>query len=277
MNWSVPGTGVDAVGLRLVVLVVGEAVGPDDRPGRGRGLSRYGSGGFDRVDAGLRRDPERAQDVGVLRNVIGVVVPHFRVRGDAGRPAILLLEDCWPVLVSDSWNCLSRSVVWALSRVRQTNINRTQIRLWLFSIEPRLIGSIGRLAAPASHRARRGDRQRAQDAASLRALPARRVSGGDRAAVDLLESRRDRPVPQVPPADLRRGRRAGGGGADALERARERQDPPGLPVRRPAGHRQDLAGADPRQVGQLQARADRRTPTAPATPASRSRTAPRST
>ena len=92
MNWSVPGTALDLVGLRLVVLVVGQAVGPDDRPGRGGGLSRYGSGGLDRVDAGLRHDAEGAQDVGVLRDVVGVVVPHLGVRGDACRPAILLLE-----------------------------------------------------------------------------------------------------------------------------------------------------------------------------------------
>ena len=45
----------------------------------------------------------------------------------------------------------------------------------------------------------------------------------------------------------------------------------------PARHRQDVAGADPREGGQLRARPDARRPTTPATRASRSRTAPRST
>ena len=83
---------LDAVRLRLVVLVVGEPVGPDHRPGRRRRLSGNGGRGFDRVDSGLRNDPEGTEDVGVLRDVVGVVVPHLRVRGDACRPAVLLLE-----------------------------------------------------------------------------------------------------------------------------------------------------------------------------------------
>ena len=45
----------------------------------------------------------------------------------------------------------------------------------------------------------------------------------------------------------------------------------------PRGTGQDLPGANPREGGQLRARPDRRRPTAPATRASRSRPAPRST
>ena len=74
------------------MLVVGEPVGPDDRPRRGGGLAGDGRRGLDVVDAGLRNDPEGGEDVGVLRDVVGVVVPHLRVRGDACRPPVLLLE-----------------------------------------------------------------------------------------------------------------------------------------------------------------------------------------
>ncbi len=48
-----------------------------------------------------------------------------------------------------------------------------------------------------------------------------------------------------------------GGGADALERDRRREDPPGLPLRGPARDEEDLDGAHPREVGEL-----RRGPTA---------------
>ena len=108
-----------------------------------------------------------------------------------------------------------------------------------------------------------------------------RGAGSDRSAgavsSNLLESTSGRALPQVPPADVRRGGRAGGGRADAHERDRAGQDPPGVPVRRPARHRQDLARAHPREGAQLRARARRRHPTTPATRASRSRTARRST
>ena len=72
-----------------------------------------------------------------------------------------------------------------------------------------------------------------------------------------LESIRDRALPQVPPPDLRRGGRAGGGRADAHERDRAGEDSPGVPLRRPARHGQDVARAHPGKVGQLRARADR--------------------
>ena len=89
MYWpGVPGHLVDLVGLRLVVLVLGQAVRPDDRPGRRRRLAGDRGGGLDRVDAVLRGDPKGAQDVGVLGLVVGVPVAHLGVRGDPGRPAV---------------------------------------------------------------------------------------------------------------------------------------------------------------------------------------------
>ena len=72
----------------------------------------------------------------------------------------------------------------------------------------------------------------------------------------LRQSPRGRPLPQVPPPDLRGGRRSGSGRADAHERDRAGQGAPGVPLRRPARHRQDIPGSDPRQVGELPARAD---------------------
>ena len=93
----------------------------------------------------------------------------------------------------------------------------------------------------------------------------------------LRQSAGGRPLPQVPPPDLRRGRRAGGGRADAHERDRAGQGAPGLPVRRAARHRQDVARAHPREGASTARTARRRRPTTRATRASRSRTARRST
>src|SRR5215208_6759877 len=75
-------------------------------------------------------------------------------------------------------------------------------------------------------------------------------------ARESLESQRGRPLPQVPPAGLRRGRGPGGGDADAAERDRARADPAGVSLRRPARHRQDLAGANPREGAELRAGPD---------------------
>ncbi len=105
--------------------------------------------------------------------------------------------------------------------------------------------------------------------------PARRP--GAAAGHSCLNRHRDRALPEVPPADLRRGRRAGGGRPDAAERDHRRTGAPGLSLRRPARHRQDLDGAHPRQGPELRAGPDGRRRTAPATPASRSPPAPRST
>ena len=80
-----PGTGVDPVGLRLIVLVGRQPVRPDDGPRGGRGLAGDRRGGLDGVDAVLRRDPERGEHVGVLGFVVRVPVAHPRVRGDARR------------------------------------------------------------------------------------------------------------------------------------------------------------------------------------------------
>ena len=72
----------------------------------------------------------------------------------------------------------------------------------------------------------------------------------------LLESSRGRALPEIPPAELRRGRRAGGGRPDAEQRDHVRTGAPGLSLRRPARHRQDVDGAHPREVPQLRAGPD---------------------
>src|SRR5215212_7715165 len=47
---------------------------------------------------------------------------------------------------------------------------------------------------------------------------------------DLLESTRGRPLPHLPPADVRGGGRAGGGGSFLYQRGHHREGAPGLPV-----------------------------------------------
>ena len=79
---------VDAVGLRLEVLVLGQTVRPDDRPGRRGRLAGNRRRGLDRVDPVLRGDAKGAQDVGVLGLVVGVPVAHLGIRRDARCPTI---------------------------------------------------------------------------------------------------------------------------------------------------------------------------------------------
>ena len=83
-----------------------------------------------------------------------------------------------------------------------------------------------------------------------------RRRGRIRGRRSLLESLHGCALPEVPSADLRGRRRAGGGRPDAEQRDLGRRGAPGLPLRRPARHRQDLDGAHPRQVPQLRAGAD---------------------
>ena len=66
------------------------------------------------------------------------------------------------------------------------------------------------------------------------------------------------PVPQAPPAHVRRGGRPGAGRAHAAQRGRAGQGAPRLPVRGLARHREDLDGEDPRGVSELRARPDDR-------------------
>src|SRR5208337_1491538 len=66
-----------------------QAVGPDHGPRSGSGLARHRGGRFDRLDTVVRHKPERAQDVGILWLVVGVVVAHLGVRRNAGGPATL--------------------------------------------------------------------------------------------------------------------------------------------------------------------------------------------
>ena len=82
------GHGLDLVALGLVVLVRGEPVGPHHGPGRGARLARHRGAGLLRRHPVLRRDPEGAQHVGVLRLVVRLPVAHLRVRDDACAPPI---------------------------------------------------------------------------------------------------------------------------------------------------------------------------------------------
>src|SRR5262249_43854818 len=76
------------------------------------------------------------------------------------------------------------------------------------------------------------------------------------ATSDLLESAGGRALQEVPPADVRRRRRAGAGGTDAAERDLARPAPAGVPLRRAARYRQDVDGAHPREVAELRAGPD---------------------
>ena len=81
---------LDPVALGLVVLVGRQPVRPDDRPGGRGGFAGDGRRRLDRLDAFLRHKAERAENVRVLRFVIGLVVTHLRIRRDAGGPASLV-------------------------------------------------------------------------------------------------------------------------------------------------------------------------------------------
>ncbi len=87
------GDGVDPVGLGAVEIARGQAVGPDDRPRRGRGFTGHCRRGLFLVDALLRRDPEHRDHVGVLRLVVGLPVAHLLVLEDTGAVALLAVED----------------------------------------------------------------------------------------------------------------------------------------------------------------------------------------
>src|SRR5205823_11634652 len=71
------------VSLGLVVLMRSQPVGPDDRPGSGRGFTSDRGRRLDSIDSWLRCYAERTQNVAVLGLVIGVVVAHLGVGRDA--------------------------------------------------------------------------------------------------------------------------------------------------------------------------------------------------
>ena len=62
--------GFDAVGAAVVVIEVGQQVGPHRRPGAGRGFGGDRGGGFLARHPGLRDDLEHRQQIGVERHVI---------------------------------------------------------------------------------------------------------------------------------------------------------------------------------------------------------------
>ena len=81
---------VDPVALGLVVVVGGEPVGPDHRPGRGEDSPATAAPASSGGTPGCGVIAEGGQDVGVLGGVVGRVVAHLRVRDDARAPAVLL-------------------------------------------------------------------------------------------------------------------------------------------------------------------------------------------
>ena len=94
----VAGHVLDAVGATLVVVEVGQQVGPHRGPGAGRRFGGDGGGGFFARHARLRRDLEAGQNVGVLGRVIRLPV-GLAVLLDAGAVAA---GCCWLC----SWSCL---------------------------------------------------------------------------------------------------------------------------------------------------------------------------
>ena len=105
---------IDAVGLGAIQLAGGQAVGPDHGPGRGRGFAGDSGGAFIRRHAFLRRDAEHRDDIGFLRQIVGLPVAHLLVLQHAGGIALLAVGDllvvavhrivahrgilwCWPV------------------------------------------------------------------------------------------------------------------------------------------------------------------------------------
>ncbi len=77
------------VALALVVLVRREPVRPHDRPGRRGRLPRHGRRRLLRLDAGLRDEAERGEDVGVGRLVVGSPVAHVLVGDDPSPEAVV--------------------------------------------------------------------------------------------------------------------------------------------------------------------------------------------
>ncbi len=95
---------VDAVALGLVVLVIGQPVGPHHRPGRGRRLARDRGARLLGRHARLRRDAERAEHVRRLRLVVRLPVPHLGVRDHSRCPPVGHLRSrCWVTSMTPSW------------------------------------------------------------------------------------------------------------------------------------------------------------------------------
>ena len=79
----------DLVGLGPVLVRRSQPIRPHHRPRGRRTLPGHGRGGFDRIDAFLRGDPEQRQYVGVFGLVVAVPVTHLGVLQHAGFIAFL--------------------------------------------------------------------------------------------------------------------------------------------------------------------------------------------
>jgi hypothetical protein len=86
--------GIEAIGLGLVVRMIGQPVGPDHGPGGGGRFAGDGGAGFLGIYPILGGDPKHRQDVGVLRFVVGRPVAHLLVLQHARPIAILDGEGC---------------------------------------------------------------------------------------------------------------------------------------------------------------------------------------
>src|SRR6202051_486611 len=86
---GIVGHGFDPVSLGPVAIAGGQAVGPHDGPGGRARLSGHRSGGLDGIDAVLRGDAKKTEDVGVLGRVAGVPVTHLPVLEAPGAVAFL--------------------------------------------------------------------------------------------------------------------------------------------------------------------------------------------
>ncbi len=100
------GNRIDPEALAAIFLGRREPVGPHHRPGRGRGFARDRRGGFDRIDAVLRRHAEAGDDVGVLRRIVGLPIAHLAIFHDAGLVAVLALHGLRRLLVHSSFSLM---------------------------------------------------------------------------------------------------------------------------------------------------------------------------
>ena len=83
---------IDAVALAAIFSRRGQPVGPDYRPGRGRGFAGDRRRRLDRIDAVLRRDAEQRDNVGVLGSVVRLPIAHLAIFHHAGLVAVLAFD-----------------------------------------------------------------------------------------------------------------------------------------------------------------------------------------
>ena len=78
-----------AIGLGTVEFAGGQPIGPYHGPGRGGRFTGYSSGGFLMIYPFLGCNTEQGNNIGILRNIVRIPIPHFLVRNYAGLVALL--------------------------------------------------------------------------------------------------------------------------------------------------------------------------------------------